>query len=300
MNLKSIYFFNMEKIFQACILGIVCIGLKYLTLSINCLLLKSSESLKNNDYKIDLIVFLTLATIFYVSLLLVTRVSSDLDSFTLIMATSGMAIVVPTVYFIIVPVFYALKSLFKPATNVENNLPISRLLFISGKYKILIIEKKITNAFATGVLPFTKVVLLGRDLINSFSDLELEAIVSHEVGHLKYNHLGKLYIVNILWTLLVVFIFQALVTPLLGDSRIFVLLVGLYYGIFLGAGLLIISGQFQKMYEKEADGYATTWVGKEAFIQMLISLNAISKGRMEKWSWNYPTLNERIDYVKNL
>lgn len=211
-----------------------------------------------------------------------------------------MAAVIPTVYFIIVPIFYSLKSLVKPIPVNDESFLKKTVRSLPHEYRILIVEKKITNAFATGVLPFTKVILIGRELLNAFSELEIEAVISHEVGHLKFNHLSKMYFVNLIWTLFVVIFFQILIAPSFGNSSFFVLLIGIYYGIFLGAGLLIISGQFQKKYEKEADRYAATIVGKETFIQTLISLNNLADKKMEKWSWNYPTLNERISNVKNL
>lgn len=167
-------------------------------------------------------------------------------------------------------------------------------------YKVLIINKKSTNAYATGILPFSKVILLGRSLLQSFTRPQLEAILGHEMGHLKLNHLMKIYFVNLVWTLTTVTVFQLYVGPFFAGSSFFVLLLGLYYGIFLGAGLLFVSGFAQKKFEKEADAYAAALVGKETVKEVLIMLNEQLQGKMNNWSWNYPTVEERIRHVESL
>ena len=62
-------------------------------------------------------------------------------------------------------------------------------------YRIRIIKGKIENAFATGVFPFTKTILIGEPLCEKMTNNELKGVVFHEIGHLK---LGKTFCINVL------------------------------------------------------------------------------------------------------
>jgi hypothetical protein len=39
---------------------------------------------------------------------------------------------------------------------------------------------------------------------------------------------------------------------------------------------------------------------KSAIMSALNLLNKTCNGKMEKWSWNYPTLQQRLSHVENL
>lgn len=47
------------------------------------------------------------------------------------------------------------------------------------------------NAFAQKLLASTGCVVIGQRLMLETTDAELEAIVAHELGHIKYNHVNK-------------------------------------------------------------------------------------------------------------
>lgn len=289
----------MEAIVNGSILGIICIGAKYIALLVNCLLVKSFNPIRQNDFQADLFTFGILLIIFSTLLYILRFLRTDSNTFTMLTVALIISAIVPTTNFVILPFFYSIKSILKDNSSNENELISDITQAFPDKYKVLIVDRRITNAFAAGILPFSKVILLGRGLIKSLSTNELKAIIGHEMGHLKLNHLRKLYMVNLVWTLTIVLVFQILMVPLFAASSYFVLLLGSYYGIFLGGGLLIVSGFFQKKYEMEADIYATALVGKEGFIKMLKSLNEQHGETMNNWSWNYPTLTERINNVEN-
>lgn len=52
------------------------------------------------------------------------------------------------------------------------------------------------NAFAFKILKSTGAILIGKKLLLETSDQELEAIIAHEIGHIKYNHVNKTLLIK--------------------------------------------------------------------------------------------------------
>lgn len=53
------------------------------------------------------------------------------------------------------------------------------------------IEKRFFNAVAMKLFASTGAILIGQKMITETDDEELEAIIAHEIGHIKYNHSNK-------------------------------------------------------------------------------------------------------------
>jgi Zn-dependent protease with chaperone function len=58
-------------------------------------------------------------------------------------------------------------------------------------------------------------------------------------------------------------------------------------------------GSLNKIYEKEADIFAGSVTDKIAIISALKKIDSFYDGALNKWSYNYPTLNQRIENVEN-
>jgi Zn-dependent protease with chaperone function len=57
-------------------------------------------------------------------------------------------------------------------------------------------DKGLYNAMAAKLFQSSGGIIIGQDLINDCSDDELEAIVAHEIGHIKHNHVNKIMAVG--------------------------------------------------------------------------------------------------------
>lgn len=53
-------------------------------------------------------------------------------------------------------------------------------------------DKGIFNAAAQKILMTTGAIFIGQDLIKESTDAELEAVIAHEIGHIKHNHVNKM------------------------------------------------------------------------------------------------------------
>jgi Zn-dependent protease with chaperone function len=169
---------------------------------------------------------------------------------------------------------------------------------IPQNIKIFIIEKNIINAFATGVLPFTKIILIGRMTLEKLSPEDVESLIFHEIGHIRQNHLLKLYFFNIIFLFFYILSFTNMIS-IYRSYPYTTLLVGLHGAIGIGLCLPFCIGLFQRKLEKEADTYSAKIVGQERCKSMLIHLNDATSGGLEVWSFNYPKLKERLENVDN-
>lgn len=128
--------------------------------------------------------------------------------FSHIQFTNAMAVImlalINSYYFLIVP----LRALFQKKKYLKNEEIESFLRNEGYSYRIRIIKGKIENAFATGVFPFTKTILIGEPLCEKMTDNELKGIVFHEIGHLKLGHLYKMFFLNMVSSIILVFLYS--------------------------------------------------------------------------------------------
>jgi len=90
--------------------------------------------------------------------------------------------------------------------NLVENLCISAGMTMP---KVNIIEDDSLNAFASGINPKTYAVSLSRGIINKLDDRELEAVIAHELTHIR-NRDVRLMIISIVFVGIFAFISEAL------------------------------------------------------------------------------------------
>lgn len=134
------------------------------------------------------------------------------------LATAPFIIVGVTVWFIIAYFSHSfminVATDSKPLSRAENkrvynlveNLCISTGMTVP---KINIIEDESLNAFASGINSKTFSVSLSRGIINKLNDEELEAVIAHELTHIR-NRDVRLLIISIVFVGIFAFISQML------------------------------------------------------------------------------------------
>ena len=83
--------------------------------------------------------------------------------------------------------------------------------------KINVIEDHSLNAFASGINKRTHTITLSRGIINHLNDAELEAVIAHELTHIRNNDV-KVLIVSIVFVGIFSFVTQALLRTLFNGS----------------------------------------------------------------------------------
>ena len=217
--------------------------------------------------------------------------------------TNAMAVIVLALinsyYFLIVP----LRALFQKKKYLKNEEIESFLRNEGYSYRIRIIKGKIENAFATGIFPFTKTILIGEPLSEKMTDNELKGVVFHEIGHLKLGHLYKMFFLNMVSSIILVFLYgfsmKIIESQHYRDTimePVMVALVGLIYGVI---AFILIPYFFQRRLEYQADAFAVRKVGAEQYVQTLEKLNEITENKMMKGSVTHPSLKDRIKNAYN-
>jgi len=90
--------------------------------------------------------------------------------------------------------------------NLVENLCISRGMTMP---KVNVIEDDSLNAFASGINPKTYTVSLSRGIIDKLNDQELEAVIAHELTHIR-NRDVRLLIISIVFVGIFAFISEAI------------------------------------------------------------------------------------------
>ncbi len=192
---------------------------------------------------------------------------------------------IPSYNFTIAPLRFLFLNKTKRATDIEQKLEKKGF-----KYKVRITNLKSPNAFATGIIPFYKMIFIDKKILNTLSEEQALGIIYHEVGHHELHHLKKMLSVNILVTLIGFYILRLNVqNP--------------YYtlgGIIVFACLFAFSALgVQYKLEYQADSFAAKHTSKENMILALQNLDPLFNNRISKGGISHPKLVKRIANINN-
>ncbi|WP_316736738.1 M48 family metallopeptidase [Pedobacter aquatilis] len=160
---------------------------------------------------------------------------------------------------------------------------------------VRVVDCDLKNAYATGILPFYKIILLGRPLVEQMTEVELKGVIAHEYAHNKFNHVLKIYLVSLFGILLNFGLFYAFlkVNFHLPEAFKFAILGGV--GGFINFTLL--PGIFRKRFEFQADSFAAETIGAEDYERALKRLDRMTDGALTRGSSTHPNLEQRIKNI---
>lgn len=249
---------------------------------------------KEIDLKYD---FLLLVSIFTLCFIMFSLLSLD-DNESLTNALIAMFIsLIPlfTIYFL-GPIRYLLRS--KNYVRIEEyNSEIKK--FFKNPINVILMKNDDPNAFATGIIPFSKTIILNTGLYSNLNNDEIVSLLLHEIGHHKKSHMLKLFFLNIAWSSITITLFNYIISPKFNQIGLFPAIIALYFGLIVTGGSLIITGKFQKKFEYEADNFAVTNKNGHDLINALVKLHDTIGVSYDQWTLNYPSLNQRINKIKN-
>jgi len=176
-----------------------------------------------------------------------------------------------------------------------------------------IFEGRIITAGVMGLVKRFRYILVTRALLNMLDPPEVDAVIAHEIGHVKKRHLlfylfffvGYMIISFSLLDLIVyaMIYFDPLVqafnrmgfNPVTVISFIFSLLIITTFLIYFR----FIFGFFMRNFERQADAYVYTIFDTTA--SLISTLNKISmtgKQSPDKPNWHHFSITERIEFLK--
>ena len=165
---------------------------------------------------------------------------------------------------------------------------------------------KIANAGMAGLLPGSRYVFLTDSLLSNFTADELEAVVAHEFGHIKYRHILAYLVFSLGYLVFYIFLYIRFLPTIdklhIGNtliaflSAIVTLLAFYTYFIFIFRHL-------SRRFERQADLYAVDSTGRpEVFKRALIKLAAINyiprrAPRLAELVRTHPSVSRRLEFV---
>ena len=177
--------------------------------------------------------------------------------------------------------------------NIENQLKTE-----NQNFKVYFTDKMSSNAIATGIIPFYKIIIISKDLKSSLNDAELKAIIYHEIGHHKKNHIFTIYILNV-----IIFTTYLYGYSLLADyefqSKFYEGLSVFLSGAICGLACYYIPNKILYFLEYQADSFSASINDKESMIKALISLDKLTDGKLTKGNIKHPNLEKRIANLEN-
>lgn len=227
------------------------------------------------------------------------------------LVVSGFTLFFATFYTsLILPIFNKLTPLQEGSLrkNIEEyaqkvNFPLKNIFVIDGSKR-----SNKANAFFSG-LGSKKAIVLYDTLIENNTDEELTAVLAHEVGHYKMNHIKKSMIISIIQIAVMFFLFGLLsksttLSQVLGvnENSFHISLIAF---TLLYAPVSLITGIFMNMYSRknefEADNFAKTTYSEQPLIAALKKLSKKHLSNLTPHPWyvfmhySHPPLYKRIE-----
>ncbi len=161
---------------------------------------------------------------------------------------------------------------------------------------------RILNAAVMGVVPRYRYVLFSGALLESLSPAECEAVLGHEIGHMKHRHV----LTYLVFTLGFVALAYNLAALLPSDIRADFLrrrpeafLVGMpILAILVTVYFRFLFGYLSRALERQADVYAAGLLGTPVPLVLALEKIALMSGDVrEVRSWRHYSVAERVEYL---
>lgn len=236
------------------------------------------------------IIELIIILIFFGSCLeiIIRNGNTELNIITLITGILSVSII-PVSNYIIQPIYFTLSNKLEKFNWKVNT---------KRKYNIYISDTIIYNAYATGVLPFSKSIIIGRKLTEELQIDELNAILLHEVGHLENNHLQKTFFYSLFISTIGILTGFMLFPFYKSTAHEIPFILG--HTIFFFCVMMIVGTTIlQRKFELEADKYSAVNLSKDCIIKALKKLDTLTNGEVSRGGLNYPNLQTRINSINN-
>lgn len=163
-----------------------------------------------------------------------------------------------------------------------------RMKFRHGGMLVWNIIRNSPTAAIIGILPRFRYILFTEPLLNTFPPEEIEAVLSHEMGHAKNSHM-------------IIYPFLFLGLPMIGYLLYPYLvhfnpfIIFLIYSSIVVAYIRFILGFFSRNFEKQADLYVfSAGLKSEALTAAFRRLATLNLLPLKKRTWHHGSLQERI------
>jgi Zn-dependent protease with chaperone function len=210
-------------------------------------------------------------------------------------------------------VFLGLKPL--PAGPLRDRLEatIHRLRFRFSAILLWDTRNSSANAMVTGILPWPRYIVLTDQLLRDLSPDEVEAVIGHEIGHVKHHHMffymmflfASLISLGLLWEICKAFL-QTNYVPGLAPwlTETFELISAFPPLLGVSLYLFVVFGYLSRYCETQADIFGSRTISSEVFISALEKVAVLNGIPRENpgWlsTWRHPTIANRVNFLRRM
>jgi len=182
-----------------------------------------------------------------------------------------------------------------------------------GIYLWPFFEGKVLTAGVVGFVRRFRYLMITPALVEALSEEELEAVLAHEIGHVKRWHLPLYILLFLGFWLFLMFALQPLLYLLFGSRFFYELLFGFQgepetmVAILTGVPILLstivffrfVFGFFMRNFERQADLHAFEVIGDSgALIRVLEKIAWLSGNVRDEPSWHHFGIGQRVDFLQ--
>jgi len=189
----------------------------------------------------------------------------------------------------------------------------ARQNFKADIYIWSLFEGRMLTAGVMGLVPGLRYILLTPAIIETMNIYELEAVMAHEIGHVKKKHL-LLYVLLIggfsamaglvaepmlYFFLSLNWVYQWMASDAMAPETIIALVGGLPLLLLLLVYFRFIFGYFIRNFERQADAYVFKVLGSSSSLVSAFEKIAGTSGQSKsKPNWHHFGIGERIEYLQ--
>jgi len=164
---------------------------------------------------------------------------------------------------------------------------------IGVRVKKIRIRKGLCNAYVFG-----KTLVLGTDLLERLSVDERQAVVAHELGHLKERHALFRFLAMIPFLAVPLYSWSEIHSPIFFTESVTQIMLAIMVNIAFLAYTTTIMIPINWYTEVRADRIATNFVGRESIKSALLAL--VDKENIDEPSEDHPSISERVKLIEKL
>jgi STE24 endopeptidase len=174
-------------------------------------------------------------------------------------------------------------------------------------------QNNLGNAAVMGLIPQVRYVMLSDLLLESMTDLQIQAVFAHELGHVKHRHLAC-FVIFFLTVSSCLFALIALLENHLNLSQNWQQIFDLSSTLACGVVMLVGYGFLSRWFERQADVYAARTLertdndeplppettGASIFASALERVAVVNNIPLNARNWTHGSIQARMRYIKRL
>ena len=196
----------------------------------------------------------------------------------------------------------------RPLDDSELGKRLRRLAEQNGiKYRDIVVWQtrpfNIANAAVAGLAPWSRRIFLTDILLDSFSSDEIETIVAHEFGHIRYKHILTYFVFSLTYFFSYALLYVAVGHPILVAWDKSPIVSALYTIVFLLLYFVFIFRFLSRRFEYQADLYAVNITRRPVLFKQalyrLANMNFIPRSLrwfLEIFS-THPSIERRFKFI---